>query len=402
MTAPGRLRDPGDPRGPGAGPGHRGSRAADLPAVHLRAGRRWASRAAATSTPGAATRPGPRWRRAWPRWSRRTPAASPSPAGWPPRTPAAALCSTRATTCSSRTTPTAARTGCSPRCWRAGGSSTRGRRPHDLDAGRAARSRPGRTRLVWVETPTNPLLRIVDIAALAEPRPRGGALLVGRQHVRRRPTCSSRSRWAPTWWCTRPRSTWAATPTWSAALRGRRRRELAERLGVPPERHRRGRRPVRLLAGAARGQDAGGADGPALRQRRRRRRRCSTHPRGGRRCSTRACPTTRATRSPPQQMRGFGGMVSFLLAGGRGGRAAVCGRDPAVHAGRVARRGRVADRAPGRMTHASVGRLRRSRSRRPGAAVGRHRGRRRPARGPAPGAERRLTDGGRKAKRPRP
>ena len=38
--------------------------------------------------------------------------------------------------------------------------------------------RPG-TRLVWIETPTNPLLRIVDIAAVAERRARqAGALLV--------------------------------------------------------------------------------------------------------------------------------------------------------------------------------------------------------------------------------
>jgi cystathionine gamma-synthase len=37
---------------------------------------------------------------------------------------------------------------------------------------------PGRTRLIWVETPTNPLLGIADIAALAEVAGRAGALLV--------------------------------------------------------------------------------------------------------------------------------------------------------------------------------------------------------------------------------
>ncbi|MHB1065861.1 MAG: cystathionine gamma-synthase [Candidatus Nanopelagicales bacterium] len=37
---------------------------------------------------------------------------------------------------------------------------------------------PGRTRLVWVETPTNPLLGIADIAALADVAHAGGALLV--------------------------------------------------------------------------------------------------------------------------------------------------------------------------------------------------------------------------------
>ena len=47
----------------------------------------------------------------------------------------------------------------------------------DLDAVRAA-VRPGQTRLVWAETPTNPLLGIADIAALADVAHAGGALLV--------------------------------------------------------------------------------------------------------------------------------------------------------------------------------------------------------------------------------
>jgi hypothetical protein len=47
----------------------------------------------ASSTPAAAIPPAPRWRRAW-RRSRAPPTASPSPAGWPPRTPSSA-CSPR-------------------------------------------------------------------------------------------------------------------------------------------------------------------------------------------------------------------------------------------------------------------------------------------------------------------
>jgi cystathionine gamma-synthase len=47
----------------------------------------------------------------------------------------------------------------------------------DVDAYRAA-VRPGQTRLVWVETPTNPLLHVGDIAALAEVAHEAGALLV--------------------------------------------------------------------------------------------------------------------------------------------------------------------------------------------------------------------------------
>ncbi len=47
----------------------------------------------------------------------------------------------------------------------------------DLDAVRAA-IRPGTTRLVWIETPTNPLLNIGDIEALAAVAHEAGALLV--------------------------------------------------------------------------------------------------------------------------------------------------------------------------------------------------------------------------------
>jgi cystathionine gamma-synthase len=47
----------------------------------------------------------------------------------------------------------------------------------DLDAVRAA-IEPGRTSVVWVETPTNPLLTITDIAALADIAHDAGALLV--------------------------------------------------------------------------------------------------------------------------------------------------------------------------------------------------------------------------------
>ncbi len=47
----------------------------------------------------------------------------------------------------------------------------------DLDAVRAA-IRPGRTKAVWVETPTNPLLNIGDIEALASLAHDAGALLV--------------------------------------------------------------------------------------------------------------------------------------------------------------------------------------------------------------------------------
>ncbi len=48
---------------------------------------------------------------------------------------------------------------------------------HDVDAVRAA-IRPGETKLVWLETPTNPLLGIADIEATAAVAHEAGALLV--------------------------------------------------------------------------------------------------------------------------------------------------------------------------------------------------------------------------------
>ncbi|GAB3834515.1 cystathionine gamma-synthase [Hymenobacter jeollabukensis] len=47
---------------------------------------------------------------------------------------------------------------------------------HDVEAVRAAMTE--RTKLVWAETPTNPLLHIIDIKAVAEVAHAGGALLV--------------------------------------------------------------------------------------------------------------------------------------------------------------------------------------------------------------------------------
>lgn len=47
----------------------------------------------------------------------------------------------------------------------------------DVDAVRAA-IRPGQTKMIWVETPTNPMLNIADIAALARVAHDAGALLV--------------------------------------------------------------------------------------------------------------------------------------------------------------------------------------------------------------------------------
>ena len=113
---------------------------------------------------------------------------------------------------SSRTTRTAARSGCSTRSPGLGveHSPRRCRRRR-----RARRHPPGQTRMVWVETPTNPLLNIGDIEALAGVAHEAGALLVV-DNTFASPYLQQPLPSARTWCCTPPRSTAAATPTSSA------------------------------------------------------------------------------------------------------------------------------------------------------------------------------------------
>ena len=105
--------------------------------------------------------------------------------------------------------------------------------------------------------------------------------------------------------------------------------------------------PVRRLAHAARHQDPRGADGPALRQRRPRRAMRSRTIRPSRPCSTRGCPATRATSSPRRRCATSAAWSPSGWRRARRRRSSVCASDQAVHARRVARRRRVADRAPG-------------------------------------------------------
>ena len=74
------------------------------------------------------------------------------------------------------------------------------------------------TRLVWVETPSNPLMKVTDLAAIAAMARQSAAATSSRSATARspRPCCSSRSIAASTWWRTRPRNTSAGTATWSA------------------------------------------------------------------------------------------------------------------------------------------------------------------------------------------
>ena len=185
------------------------------------------------------------------------------------------------------------------------------RRARDARAGAVADA----TKLLWFESPINPTLRCVDIAAVAGGLPRARRDLGDRQHVRE--------------------------PDQPAAARARRRPRDAQRDEVPQRPQRRDRRRA-------------GGPGDAARRRSTRRGGCSGRPRpapayalGARDEDADACAwsattrtrsrsrsgsargparhdgvLSRACRSIPdheiarQQMRGFGGMVCFDVGGG--------------------------------------------------------------------------------------
>ena len=390
-STPGQEADADDRRG----------RPADLPGVDVPAGRASASRAAATTTRARSTRRAPPSSAASPR-SRAPSTASRSPRGWRRPTP------------------------CCARCARAGdhvvipddayGGTFRlvdkvlGPWGLDAHAGGARRTsrrsraamRPGATRLVWVETPTNPMLRIAtsrrsrgspttrvrslvvdntfatpylqqpialgaDVVVHSTTKYLGGhSDVVGgaARHERRRDRGAARA-------CTRTR--WARSPgpfdAW-LVLRGV--RTLALRM----ERH----------------CDNAEAVVASARPR----------TRGSPRCSTRASsshPGHEVARAPDAPLRRDGELPRRRRPRRR--RRGVQPRAP-LHARRVARRRRVADRAcRSEMTHQSVDGLRPRGARGPRPAVRRDRVGRRPRRRPRPARSAEVSPARRCAARPR-
>ena len=238
---------------------------------------------------------------------------------------------------------------------RVGARRTRPSAGHDADAVRAA-IRPGETKVVWVETPTNPLLGIADIAALAEVAHDAGRPAGRRQHLR------------------------LAVPAAAAGARRRRRRALDHQVhgrplrrgrrragagrrragrdrGLPPERDGRGGR-ARSTPGwccAASRRSASGWTGTA------------PTPSGSPSCST-AHPKVSEVYYPglpehpgheiaAKQMKAFGGMVSFRVAGGEEEAVEVCDRTEVFILGESLGGVESLIEHPGRMTHASRGRL---------------------------------------------
>ena len=196
------LRDAGHPRRPAARADDRRGDDAGLPDVDLRAegaGRAQGLRVLAHAEPDALRAGGEpggaRGRRLRPGLHAGVAAST-----------AVLRCSTPATTWSPATISTAARFRLFDKVFRRLGLELHLRRRARPGRRRARRS--GRARkLCWLETPTNPLLRLADIRAVAAICAARGVLLVRRQHLHDARTSSGRSSSAPTWSCTRRRST---------------------------------------------------------------------------------------------------------------------------------------------------------------------------------------------------
>ena len=212
----------------------------------------------------------------------------------------------------------------------------------DLDA--VADAWTDATRMVWVETPTNPALNIVDIAAVARARARPRRASRRRQHLRDAvPPAAARARRRRGRALAAP-SISAVTPTSSAVSSRRTTPSSKTSCGSSRTRWARSRRRstaiscsavcrrwVSAWTGTARTRaaivDVLRAHDAVAR---------TFYP---------GLPDHPGHDIAARQMRDFGGMVSFTLVGGENSRARRGRQDAAVHPRRVARRGRVVDRA---------------------------------------------------------
>ena len=257
----------------------------------------------------------------------------------------------------------------------------------DVDAVRAA-VRPGETKLVWVETPTNPLLSIGDIEALAVVAHDAGALLVvdntfaspylqqplvlGADIVVHSTTkyCGGHSDVVggalvvvkdlevAEQLTFHQNAIGAVAGPFDAWLTLRGLRTLAVRM----DRHcDNAERVVEFLAG---------------------------HPAVSQVLLPRPAGPSRATTVASRQMKRYGGIVSFRVAGGEQAALDTCARAEVFTLAESLGGIESLIEHPGRMTHASRRRHRARGAGGPDPALGRHRDRRRPARRPRPGLRR--------------
>ena len=181
------------------------------------------------------------------------------------------------------------------------------------------------TKLVWVETPSNPMLKIVDLSAVADDRARSRRARRRRQHVRYAGAPATAG-------AGRRRGRPQRDEVHRRPLRSDRRRDRHERHGVgrtahvPHERHRRGAGTDGLLPGAPRAEDARGSDARAQRERPRGRGVPRRAPEGDRRplSGARVASGTRRRGTPDVGLRRHGVVPGRV--GRRGARPGDAGR----------------------------------------------------------------------------
>ena len=303
----------------------------------------------ATSTAGPPTPPAPVWRSVWLR-SREAVGGLRSRAAWRPKTPCYGQCSNLATTLSFPNDAYGGTYRLVSNVIQKWGVSWTAADTSDLASVQAALQ--PRTRVIWVETPTNPLLRIADIAALAGIAHGAAALLVVDNTFAtpylQQPLASGADVvvHSTTKYCGGHSDVIGG----ALVVGGQRDRRGAR---VSPERDGCRRRAVRRVAGAARPQDARRADGSALRQRRAGRRHAHRASAGDRGLYP-GLPNHPGHEVAAKQMRRFGGMVSFRVEGGEDAAVEVCNRARVFMLGESLGGVESLIEHPGRMTHASV------------------------------------------------
>ena len=215
----------------------------------------------------------------------------------------------------------------------------------------ALEQRPARA--VWVETPTNPLLSIVDISAAGGAVRRRGRAAGGGQHVRlalpAEPAGARRGRGGPL------DHQVPGRPLRRGGRRGGGGRRRARRAtGLSAERDRRGRRAVRRLADVARHQDARRSGWTGTVKTPCGWRTCWPRIQRSPGCSTRGCPATPVTRSRPSRCAGSAGWCRSGCAAVRR-RRSRCAGGPGCSSSAESLGGvESLIEHPGRMTHASA------------------------------------------------
>ncbi len=203
-----------------------------------------------TTTRAAAIPRAPCWKSKSPRWKTAR-AASASPAEWPP-SPASRGCCARATRLWPTATSTAEPAACSPACSIALASPRA--TPTPATSTSFAAQITERTRLVYLESPTNPLLRVVDIRQIAELAHANGA--IARRGQQRHVAVPAEP--------ARPRRRHRAALRYQVSLRtqrrhrrrgGRERRRTGETDLLPAERRGQCARSVRRVPVSARPED---------------------------------------------------------------------------------------------------------------------------------------------------